>query len=624
MLDTITTVHQRGGGGADGAEPDCTNCGAVAWMAACRHPTRDATGLRQYRPADRMALASTVAAVTMGPVAAWPARLLPHVACRDTRLRQPAATHTPTTPLTAELLCLVTAALLADGGESFVHHHGPVQIAGSIQGPQRGAPHPWHATLRERTGVRDAGNGVAPPGPQQWEALVLQAAGYQALLHGHAGGYRSHILAGGRWTVWQGTARQGAFPPQPHIDWQQGPMQAYYMTADPWPLAVLLHTVSAPNKRQAPGWAHPPALVWSPDQEKHLRAAWQGDTIKAKDVPDLHAGPITDARPVATLAVAQRGQQNPRWVVCMFSPADTHIASCDPELLPGPEAVVRVADCTCMIVKALREGEHHALLLQVRPKDNAKAARSGVWPAAGHPADLDLQLAVPTTVYHWLQAFQHLRWRAKPDSQIGATHWQEWQQADTQRDAIRNLEPAPETRALDAAAPGRALAPHTVPLANLPFDPAPEGAIRKSVPLPPARGATEPTKCPLCADKYYTSWAMLEHLAWHAVHAAAPVDDREAASHILQGRARRSPWHAPYARRPPPQAAGHAQGGEEAPGAAPGAGGAAQQGSIPAGLAPLAPLWAPLGTGSPHPMAPAHPGDLAATADPAAVPMRDS
>ena len=140
---------------------------------------------------------------------------------------------------------------------------------------------------------------------------------------------------------------------------------------------------------------------------------------------------------------------------------------------------------------------------------------------------------------------------------------------------------------------------------------------------PPAQGATEPTKCPLCADKYYTSGAMLEHLAWHAVHAAAAPDDKETASNILQGRARRSPWHAPYARRPPPQAADHANGDEEAPEAAPGTGGAAQQGSIPAGLAPLALLWAPLGTGSPHPMAPAHPGALAAPADPAAMPMQD-
>ena len=395
------------------------------------------------------------------------------------------------------------------------------------------------------------------------------------------------------------------------------------MTADPWPLAVLLHTVSSPNEGQEPGWVNPPALVWSPDQEEHLRAAWQGDAIRARDVPDLHAGPITHARPAATLAVAQQGQQNPQWVVCMFSPADAHIVVCDPERLPGPEAVVRVADCTRMILKALREGGHHALLLQVRLKDNAWAARPGVWPAAAHPADLELQLAVPTTVYHWLQAFHDLRWRGKPDRQIGSTHLQTPLQADVQRDAIRSLGPAPATRALDAAAPGRALAPHTVPPANLPFEPATEGAIRKSVPLPPARGATEPTKCPLCADKYYTSGAMLEHLAWHVVHAAAPVDNKEAASNILQGRARRSPWHALYAWRPPPQAADHADGDEEAPGAAPATGGAAQQGSVPAGLAPLAPLWAPLGTGS-NPMAPAHLDALAAPADPAAMPMRDS
>ena len=82
-----------------------------------------------------------------------------------------------------------------------------------------------------------------------------------------------------------------------------------------------------------------------------------------------------------------------------------------------------------MIVKALREGEHHALLLHVRLKDNARTAKPGVWPAAAHPADLELQLAVPTTVYHWLQAFHDLRWRGKPDRQIGSTHWQAWLQA---------------------------------------------------------------------------------------------------------------------------------------------------------------------------------------------------
>ena len=156
----------------------------------------------------------------------------------------------------------------------------------------------------------------------------------------------------------------------------------------------------------------------------------------------------------------------------MFSPADAHIVVCDLERLPGPEAVVRVADCTRMIAKALREGEHQALLLQVRLKDNARAARPGVWPAAAHPADLELQLAVPTTVYHWPQAFHDLRWRGKPDRQIGSTHPQAWLQADAQRDAVRSLGPAPATRALDAAAPGHALAPQTVPLVNLPFEPA--------------------------------------------------------------------------------------------------------------------------------------------------------
>ena len=230
-------------------------------------------------------------------------------------------------------------------------------------------------------------------------------------------------------------------------------------------------------------------------EEEHLQAAWQEDAISATDVPDLHAGPIMQARPAATLAVAQRGQQNTQWVVCMFSPADAHIVVCDPERLPGPQAVVRVADCTRMIVKALPEGEHHALLLQVRLKDKARAAKPGVWPAAAHPADLELQLAVPTTVYHWLEAFHDLQWRGKPDRQIGSTHWQAWLQAEAQRDAVRSLGPAPATRALDAAAPGRALAPHTVSLANLPFEPATKGAIRKSMPLPPARGATEPTKC---------------------------------------------------------------------------------------------------------------------------------
>ena len=146
-----------------------------------------------------------------------------------------------------------------------------------------------------------------------------------------------------------------------------------------------------------------------------------------------------------------------------------------------------MADCARVIVKALREGEHHALLLKVPLKDNAKAAKPRPWPAAARPTDLELQLAVPTTVYHWVQSSHDLQWRGKPDRQIGATHWPEWLQAGAQRHAVKGPGPAPATRALDASDPGRVLAPHTVPLANLPFELAAEGALRKSVPLPPAR-----------------------------------------------------------------------------------------------------------------------------------------
>ena len=52
---------------------------------------------------------------------------------------------------------------------------------------------------------------------------MLQTAGYQAILHGHAGRYRSHVLAGGRWTVWHSTARQGAFRPCPTSTSSRGP-----------------------------------------------------------------------------------------------------------------------------------------------------------------------------------------------------------------------------------------------------------------------------------------------------------------------------------------------------------------------------------------------------------------
>ena len=144
-------MQQSRSSNADAAGPDRWNCVVVAWTAACRHLARETTGLRLYQPVDRMALASTVAAVTIGPIAAWLTTLLPHVPCRDAHPRQPAATLTPTAPLTGEQLYAVAAVLLADGRESFVHHHGPAQIVGSIQGPQRDAPHSRRALVARHT-----------------------------------------------------------------------------------------------------------------------------------------------------------------------------------------------------------------------------------------------------------------------------------------------------------------------------------------------------------------------------------------------------------------------------------------------------------------------------------------
>ena len=91
----------------------------------------------------------------------------------------------------------------------------------------------------------------------------------------------------------------------------------------------------------------------------------------------------------------------------MFSPADTHVVICDSQRLLGPVATICVADCAPVIVKAPKEGHQDALLLQACLRDPAKAAKPRVWPeAALLPIDPELQLAVPTTAYHWVQALQ--------------------------------------------------------------------------------------------------------------------------------------------------------------------------------------------------------------------------
>ena len=107
----------------------------------------------------------------------------------------------------------------------------------------------------------------------------------------------------------------------------------------------------------------------------------------------------------------------------MVRPAEKHIVIYDPQRLPRPEATIGMADCSSLIVKALKEGNHHARLLQARLRDNTKAAKPEVWPeGALLPINPELQLAVPNTAYRWLEAFHDLRWRGKPDHQISPTH----------------------------------------------------------------------------------------------------------------------------------------------------------------------------------------------------------
>ena len=121
------------------------------------------------------------------------------------------------------------------------------------------------------------------------------------------------------------------------------------MTAGPWPLAVLMHIISAASRRQEPGWAKPPTWIWGPNQEEKLRAAWNGGAIRATDVADPHAGPITHAWPAATLAVATMGRQSPMWSsACSarwthISPSATHSGCWG--LSPGSEWQTAPVDC---------------------------------------------------------------------------------------------------------------------------------------------------------------------------------------------------------------------------------------------------------------------------------------
>ena len=126
------------------------------------------------------------------------------------------------------------------------------------------------------------------------------------------------------------------------------------MTAKPRPPADLMGTICAPDKRQKPGWTTPPSLVRSTHKGAHLRAESRSKAVRTTDVPEVHAGPITQTQPAAILALAQRGQQNPKCVIGMCSLADAHIFLYYRQLLPGPDATISMANCNKVDVKALK------------------------------------------------------------------------------------------------------------------------------------------------------------------------------------------------------------------------------------------------------------------------------
>ena len=103
---------------------------------------------------------------------------------------------------------------------------------------------------------------------------MVQAAGCQAVVHDFRGSYRSHVLADSKWTIWHSNSRQGAFLPPG--DWQQAPTKAYYMTADHWPLAVLMNTICAASRQQDPGLAPLPPWSGTPTRRHTCKPGGRG------------------------------------------------------------------------------------------------------------------------------------------------------------------------------------------------------------------------------------------------------------------------------------------------------------------------------------------------------------
>ena len=187
-----------------------------------------------------------------------------------------------------------------------------------------------------------------PPRPKQGEALRVQAAGHQAIPNGFAGGYRSHILVVGKWTIWRSSARQAAFPPHTGLlhDGQPlatGVLDAHHMCPH-HAAATGVHKPSRLDLMPQPDRSRcMPRRGVMPSEQRTSRTSKRGQGC----MPGRH-----HPRPGTTSAV------EPELDCVHVQPSRARIVICTPECLLRLEATILMAHCTLVVVKALKEGDH--------------------------------------------------------------------------------------------------------------------------------------------------------------------------------------------------------------------------------------------------------------------------
>ena len=82
-----------------------------------------------------------------------------------------------------------------------------------------------------------------------------------------------------------------------------------------------------PQQEAGTGMGKPPWTGLEPRPGGAYTGRVAGRRHQGHGRPGPPRGANHERPPAVTLAVAQRGQQNPQWPVCMFSPADAHTPS---------------------------------------------------------------------------------------------------------------------------------------------------------------------------------------------------------------------------------------------------------------------------------------------------------